>query len=294
MCCFVSLWLGGKNLLQCSAVRAYNPAVPIITVLVGILVGALLNALADDLPLRTSLYKPHCHVCGSPYHPKQWVALVAFPLNRWRCQVCNAPIAWRKPIVEIVSAIALTFVYLKFGFTLQSLLLGLLLECLLLITIIDLEHRLILYVTIFPSAAVALIYGLFGRNFDFQTAITRTIIGGLVGFGVFYAFFLLGQVYSRFVAWRRGEPLDEVAFGGGDANLGGVVGLAVGWPGIVVTIFYSVLTGGLIAALYLIIMALRRRNSLLTPIPYGPFIVFGAVILLLFADQLRQGLLTSP
>ncbi len=265
-----------------------------VIILIGLLFGAVLNALADDLPHRTRPSNPHCHVCGAPYHPKQWVALIAFPLNRWRCQVCNTRLSWRKPLVEIVSAIALVYVYLNLGLTLASALLGLLLECLLLITIIDFEHRLILYVTIFPSALVALAYGLFGRDFDLQTALARSVVGGLVGFGVFYAFFLLGQVYSRFVAWRRGQPLDEVAFGGGDANLGGVVGLAVGWPGIIFAIFYSVLAGGLVAALYLLVMALRRRNSLLTPIPYGPFIVFGGVLLLLFADRLRQGLLGSP
>ena len=45
---------------------------------------------------------------------------------------------------------------------------------------------------------------------------------------------------------------------------GGVVGLAVGWPGIILTVFYSVLAGGLIAGLFLLYNALRRRNALLT------------------------------
>ncbi|HLF00426.1 MAG TPA: hypothetical protein VI547_00475, partial [Anaerolineales bacterium] len=95
-------------------------------------------------------------------------------------------------------------------------------------------------------------------------------------------------VYSAWVARRRGEPLDEIAFGYGDANLGGVVGLAVGWSGIVVSIVYAVLAGGIVSAIFLAVMALRKRNSLFTPIPYGPFIVFGAVLMLLFSVEVRQ------
>jgi prepilin signal peptidase PulO-like enzyme (type II secretory pathway) len=126
---------------------------------------------------------------------------------------------------------------------------------------------------------------MFGRDFDLQTALIRTLIGGAVGFGVFYFFYLLGILYSRWVAYRRGEPLDEVAFGGGDANLGGVIGLAVGWPGVMFAVVYAIFAGGAVSLIYLLIMALRRRNSLFTPIPYGPFIVFGAVIVLLFLSR---------
>jgi prepilin signal peptidase PulO-like enzyme (type II secretory pathway) len=257
----------------------------IIFILVGVLIGALLNLLADDLPHRNTPQKPYCHNCQTPYRLVQWVALIGFLTGQYRCQQCNAVIHWRKPAVELVSALTLAYVYLQFGLTLRMALLGLVLECLLLITIIDLEHRLILYITIFPSAAVAFVYGLFGREFDLQTALVRTLIGGAVGFGVFYFFFLLGQLYSRWVAYRRGEPLDEVAFGGGDANLGGVVGLAVGWPGVLFAVVYAIFAGGAVSLIYLIVMALRRRNSLFTPIPYGPFIVFGAVIVLLFLSR---------
>ena len=261
----------------------------LILIPLGVLIGALLNALADDLPQRIRPRAPHCPKCNTPYQGWQWVALAALVTGRWRCAQCGARIAWRKPLVELVSTILLVYVFQKFGLTTKSVLLSLLLECLLLITLIDLEHRLILYVTVIPSAVVAAAYGVFGTGLDLGAALSRTLIGGLVGFGFFYVIYLLGFVYSKWVAWRRGQPLEEEAFGGGDPNLGGVVGLAVGWPGIVLTIFYSVMAGGVVAVLYLAVVYLRRKQEAwFAPIPYGPCIVFGAVLLILFAEELKR------
>lgn len=268
--------------------------IELLLIVLGFISAVLINSLADDLPHRLRPSRPHCHACGFPQHRAQWAATFAFITGRSRCGHCQARIRWRKPIVEFTAVILLLFLYYRLGLTLKFGLLALLLECLLLITVIDFEHRLILYSTIFPAAGVAWLYGVFGAGGDVWPALTRTLTGGAVGFGVFYLFFLLGQVYSWWVARRRGEPLDEIAFGGGDANLGGVVGLAVGWPSIILTVFYTVISGGVIAALFLAFMYLRRRNVLLVPIPYGPFIVFGAVIVLVFADELRRSAGITP
>jgi len=263
-------------------------------IILGGLIGSALNVLADDLPHRTRPHSPHCHACGFPYHRSQWAALAALVAGRWRCAQCNAPLLWRRVVVEVASAAMLAYVFQRFGLTLKFGLLAALLECLLLITVIDLEHRLILYITVFPTAVVALLYGLFGGELDFNPALTKTLIGGGVGFGVFYLFYLLGIGFGVIMARVRGEPLSEIAFGGGDANLGGVVGLAVGWPGIVLTVLYAVVSGGIAAGLYLTIMRLRKRYNSFTPIPYGPFIVFGAVVILLFAADIKRFYGTGP
>ena len=257
-------------------------------IILGGLIGSALNVLADDLPHRTRPHSPHCHACGFPYHRSQWAALAALVAGRWRCAQCNAPLLWRRVVVEIASAAMLAYVFQRFGLTLKFGLLALLLECLLLITVIDLEHRLILYITAFPTAVVALLYGLFGGELDIKAALIKSLIGGGVGFGVYYIFYLLGRAYSALVVRLRGEPVDEIAFGDGDVNLGGVAGLAVGWSGIVFVIIYATVAGGVVAALYWFVMRLRNRNTLSTPIPYGPFIVFGVVVILLFAADIKR------
>src|SRR5258706_15816869 len=83
----------------------------------GVGVGALLNALADDLPHYGRPSRPHCHQCGLPYHSSQWVALIAFLRGRSRCAQCQARLQWRRPVVEIVAAVLLIFLYQRFGLT---------------------------------------------------------------------------------------------------------------------------------------------------------------------------------
>jgi len=177
----------------------------------------------------------------------------------------------------------LLYLYQRFDLTLKFGLLAILLECFLLIAVIDLEHRLILYVTIIPAGVIAVLYGLFGAGYD----LPKTLIGGAVGFGVVYTVYFFGWMFGRVMARIRGEELSEIPFGGGDVNLAGVIGLAVGWSGIILALFIAVMSGGVSAAIYLIVSLVRRRYNLFTPIPYGPFLILGAVILLVFADEVR-------
>lgn len=253
-------------------------------ILIGLLLGAAINALADDLPRRVRPQVPHCEACGELHHPLLWSAVVAFLIGRGRCAHCGAPLRLRRVAVEIASAVLLVYLFARFGPTARFVLLAALLECLLLITVIDLEHRLILYVTIVPTAFVALLYGLFGA----ERGVSRTLLGGAVGFLSLLVVYGLGGVFTWLMARIRKQALSEAAFGGGDVNLAGVIGLAVGWTGIVLALMIAILSGGVGATLYLLVMLIRRRYSLFTAIPYGPFLVFGAGVVLLFDAEIKR------
>lgn len=144
---------------------------------------------------------------------------------------------------------------------------------LLLIVVTDLEHRLILNVVIVPAAALFLLVGVL----DPQRGPLKTLLGGLVGFATFFLLYLLGGVFGRVAARVRGGPLAEVPFGFGDVNLAGVVGLAVGWPGVLVALLLGIFAAGGFSLGYLVWMAARRRYSAFTPFPYGPFLILGAL-----------------
>ena len=258
--------------------------IEVLLLLLGILIGSLINGLADDLPRRITFHFPsHCPNCDAVNPPLRRVALIGFFTPHRRCANCSMSLSWRTLFVEIISSAMLFFLYQKFGLTLKFGLLALLMECLLLITVIDLEHRLILYVTVIPSAFIALIYGIFGAGHD----LSKTLLGGAAGFGFIYSVYLFGWVFSKVMTCIRGQELDEVVFGGGDVYLSGVIGLAVGWSGIVLALFMAIMVGGASAAIYLIIAILRRRYNVFTPIPYGPFLVLGAIVLLVFSEEIR-------
>jgi prepilin signal peptidase PulO-like enzyme (type II secretory pathway) len=106
----------------------------------------------------------------------------------------------------------------------------------------------------------------------------KTLLGGLAGFLILWVMYLLGLLFSRWMARRRGGPLDEVAFGFGDVMLGGLIGLVVGWPGIVIAVLVGILLAGAFSLGYLLLMALFRRYAAFTAIPYGPFLLLGACL----------------
>jgi prepilin signal peptidase PulO-like enzyme (type II secretory pathway) len=144
----------------------------------------------------------------------------------------------------------------------------------LLVIVIDYEHRLILFVVTIPAAIILAVLG----TLDPSRGPEKTLLGGLVGFVAVFGLYLLGGLFVRLV-WRlRNQPIEEVAFGFGDVVLAGVIGLAVGYPGIILALLLGVLAGGLFSLGFILVMVLRRRYEAFMPIPYSPFLILGGMI----------------
>lgn len=248
----------------------------------GLLIGGLINALADSLPRRNRLQLPHCHACGGPRPAAAWLATAALFSGRSACRYCRTPIRTRAYLVEITSAVLAVWLY-RSGLGPSGYAMALLVvELFLLIAVIDIEHRLILHVVSLPSIALLALVGslLPGRGPE------KTLIGGAVGFGFVFLLFLFGEVYARWVARRRGEPLDEVAFGFGDVTLSALIGVIVGWPGVVLALTIGVLSAGAFSLIYLVASGLRGSYQPYMPIPYGPFLIVGALLVYLGGSDL--------
>ncbi|MFT3895226.1 MAG: prepilin peptidase [Anaerolineales bacterium] len=155
------------------------------------------------------------------------------------------------------------------------------------ITVIDLEHRLILHSTSIVGAVIALIAGIYlnsrlhGNNL--LVGAGYSLLGGAFGFGIMFLFYQLGAVVARYRARKlqaAGQADDdEEALGGGDVFLLGVLGLMLGWPIIWDTLLLGILLGGLVSFLFLTVLIVRRKYSseaLMTFIPYGPYFIAGA------------------
>jgi leader peptidase (prepilin peptidase)/N-methyltransferase len=114
-----------------------------------------------------------------------------------------------------------------------------------------------------------------------------SLLGGLFGFGVMFLLYQLGTFVARFRARKMqaaGQAADdEEALGGGDVYLAGVLGLMLGWPFIMYALAWGVIFGGVVSFLFILALVVRRRYSseaLLTFIPYGPFFIVAASLLL--------------
>lgn len=267
----------------------------ILIALLGWVCGAFVNFASDVLPYKRKLVQPFCLECQQPFSPVNY-----FLLPR-RCPECNEPRSWRTWVVELVFVIAalLTWYY-------PSQILGFWLGMVVLvffgvIVVIDMEHRAILQQVSLVGAVLGVVVGVlcFGTDLlstvdlgegPFLTlqphtlpyGIVKTAIGGIAGFGIMLLFFFTGNLFARTLGKLRGEVVEEEALGYGDVYLSGILGLMLTWDRIIFALFFGVLIGGVFSLLYLIVKTLMRKYQLFTAIPYGPFLVAGAVVILFF------------
>lgn len=274
----------------------------------GIVVGAVINALADDLPQYAfedeeentappprELRLPH-YPDGQPRPPRAWSGLLAF-LTGQRSPANDSlaaynRLSWRHPVVEILMAALYGGLVIRFPDEPRLPIWFVFLAILMLITVIDIEHRLILFVVIIPAVILTLVFNFLwpdtlpdGGNRPFK----EFLFGGLLGGGVFFAMFMGGGVFADVVSAVRNRRLDEVPFGFGDVLLGILCGCMIGWRAMIFALFITVFAGAIGALVYLISRALLRRHyAVFTPLPYGPYIVLGTVVMMLFVDQVRN------
>jgi prepilin signal peptidase PulO-like enzyme (type II secretory pathway) len=246
----------------------------ILAALLGWVLAGILNALADSLPYKRRPALTACRVCGAPRPAHAWLSIIALLTRSHRCDYCDVTQSWRNPVVELITMLGAALLFLKDPDPIAfwtSVVAGFIF---LLIVIIDLEHRLILHMVSIPSA---LILG-FINGFFLQRTVLQILMGGIVGMAIFLVFYLLGGMFAGWMRRRQGQDVDEIALGFGDVMLSGVIGFALGWPGILVALFLGILAAGEFSLVYILYLVVMGRYRAFTPIPYGPFLVLGAGI----------------
>lgn len=240
---------------------------------IGLILGVCVNLLADSLPGSRSIRKSACYGCGAPRPHLAWSAVLAWLTRHWHCAYCGRGRGLRSVLVEITASIGLTIlaslnadpVYL-FRTTMVGFVF-------LLILVIDMEHRLILHIVTLPAGILFLVFA--GITPDLSYA--RSLLGGAFGFILFMILYLLGDLFGRWIARRRGAEYEEVAFGFGDVTLATVIGLLLGFPAVIEALIRGILYAGIFSILYMLVSSLRKRYSAFTAIPYGPFLILGAL-----------------
>lgn len=239
-------------------------------IVLGWLIGVLLNYLADILPVEPRKWQNQCPRCRTPFSLKNCLFLNS-------CRNCGQSRSLRAWIVQIASVIGVIVLWVlppdRFGFwwILPYMI------YIALVAIIDIEHRLILHVVSLAGAILVLPLGIAWNGW------LSTLIGGLAGAAIMFALFYLGELFRRAVSRARGNAVIEEALGFGDVTLTAVLGLMLGWPKIAFDLVVAILLAGLVSGLYMLWMALRRNYQPYSAIPYGPFLLIGALILIYMA-----------
>lgn len=235
----------------------------------GLCLGSFYNVCVHRYLVGQSVVSPgsHCPACG---HVLSWwenIPVLSYILLGAKCRSCKGKIHWRYPAVELLSGILALLFAISFGPTLQWAVYMVFLGIFLVASFIDLDSFILPDVLTWPAAALALSTPLY-----LPVDWTETLLGSLCGAGIFL---LLQQAYLRL----RG--LD--ALGTGDIKLMLSLGALVGLTRLPLMILLAALSALVVAVAYM-----RRPDAqgMRTAVPFGPFLCLGAVLTLLWGDEL--------
>jgi leader peptidase (prepilin peptidase)/N-methyltransferase len=233
----------------------------------GFIAGIMINLLADELPARERPGRPRCIRCAYAYGPAGWSAWGRRLLLSGRCPRCALPTRRRALLVEAVTT--LTFALLPFLITPPvDLFFGAIyVAILILVIVVDVEHRLILHAVTFPSTALALV----GSFFISHNSPRLALLGAAFGFVIFYGLYWLGR-----------RLFGPGALGFGDVTLSMTLGAMLGFPYIVFALVMGILLGGVISVL----LIASRRLSLRSHVAYGPFLALAGIIMVVWGEAL--------
>ena len=235
----------------------------------GLCIGSFLNVCIYRLPASKSIVHPRsmCSNCGTLIAAYDNIPVLSYLWLKGRCRHCQIKISLRYPMVELLGGLFALGTFLKFGLTLEALIYYLFFAALLIVTFIDIDHRIIPNVITLPGIPIC-----FAASFALPTITYReALLGILIGGG---SLFLVAWIYSL-ITKKEG-------MGGGDIKLLAMMGAIVGWQGVLFTIFLASLVGTLagLAAM------LQSRKGMKLAVPFGPFLSIGSITYIFFGTPL--------
>ena len=237
---------------------------------------------AAELPTgRFDLVAPRsrCPACSHQITAMQNIPLISYLLLGGKCGNCQAPISWRYPIVELLTAVLTGIVAWRFGFGWEAGAAILMTWALVAISVIDIDHQIIpdsiSLPLIWAGLFLSLFHGMAGAEILFVDAKTA-IAGGLAGY------LSLWSIYHLFRLLTGKEGM-----GYGDFKLLAALGAWLGWQMLPLIILLSAVVGATVG----IALIVFKRHDRSVPIPFGPYLAAAGWIAMLYGPRIIDGYL---
>lgn len=250
----------------------------VILVVVGLCLGSFVNALVwrTHEGLSIAHGRSMCPHCKHTLAAKDLVPVLSWLALRGKCRYCGKPVSAQYPLVELSTAglFVASYIWWPAGFSdPQKIIFALwlaILTGLVALAVYDLRWFLLPNRLIYPLSAIALVQvaAVIANDSQPATALLSAVLAVLIGGGIFYVLFQAS----------KGKWI-----GGGDVKLGALLGLVVATPGrAILFIFFGSLLGSLVSAPLMVRGHLKRTSV----IPFGPFLIIGAIITVLFGADI--------
>jgi len=247
--------------------------------LLGLLVGSFLNVVIARVPAGESVVQPRsrCPRCGSEIAARDNIPVLSWVLLKGKCRHCAEPISVRYPIVELTHAALWMVMLWHFGWTWQLPTYLYFASVGLALAVIDLDTKRLPNALTLPSyVALGLLLLLPAVAEPDWGAYLTAWLGALA---LFAFYFLLAVIYPS-------------GMGFGDVKLAGVLGLVLGWLGwsvVLVGGFLGFLLGAVVGGALMLVRKAGRKSK----IPFGPFMLAGALLAILWGGQLWDAYLDT-
>lgn len=229
--------------------------------ILGALIGSFLNVLIIRIPKDENVAFPasHCIKCNTPLKPWHNIPIFSWLFLKGKCAFCNEKISAQYPLVEFISALIFTAVFIKMGISLPTLGIAVAFLMLLTLSIIDFYHKMVpdslnlLALTL----AIASAYSL---GMALEHAVNALLFAGGFSLLRFYISYIIKQE----------------AMGEADIIIAATMGALLGVKLTLVAIFFS-------AVLALpAMMMLRNETDESKQVPFIPFLAMATWIVYIF------------
>ena len=237
--------------------------------------GSFSNVCIYRLPLDKGVVsgRSYCPRCKKQISWYDNIPIFSYLFIQGKCRKCKNKISVQYLVVELLNILSFATVYFFYGISITTVLLMILALVFVIIFFIDLKHYIIP-----DSLTFALMVLGFLKSFDpnlneiFPNYI-NSLIGGVFGYGIIWLIIFFYKVLRN----KEGMGL-------GDAKLLAAIGFWFGWIAIPFVIFSSS-----VIALFTVLPSLINKSKKLSSIiPFGPFIIIGCILYIIFIEQYKN------
>ncbi len=257
----------------------------------GLIAGSFLNCLVYRLETGQRMTKrSYCPYCRNKLSWQDLIPVLSFIILKGKCRYCHKKISLQYPLVDLSTGLLFLLIF-NFQFpvfnefsivnfqNLINLCFMLCVSCFMIVIFLyDLKHYIIPDKVIYPAIAITFLYQSFRvlnfgflSDFSFRTLDFETWTSSLLA-GIIACLFFLTIVVISQGKWM----------GMGDVKLAFLMGLFLGFPNILVALFFAFFIGAIIG----IGLIAVKKKTLKSELPFGPFLVIGTFIALFWGERI--------
>jgi leader peptidase (prepilin peptidase)/N-methyltransferase len=235
-----------------------------------LVIGSFLTVVAARLPSRMPIARgrSQCMACSGQIAWYDNVPLVSYAVLRGRCRRCGERYSVRYFLVELLTALLVAGCFARFGLTGEAFVSAFFCACLVVLSAIDLEHRILPDRIVLPATAIVLL----AQIALYPERALECILAAVAASGF---------LFLALLAYPRG-------MGMGDVKLALLMGAALG-KDVAVAMAVALLTGLVVS---IVLLARNGVSARKQAIPFGPFLALGSVVALFAGERLLDGYLS--